>query len=407
MFPIQNNQISDGVLKALQMINQIRMTQALPQQLQQEMALKQAETQRQQTMASLPFGGQQLSGVAGHIVGLETIRQAYGAESPQYQQAKKSFDLEQESDKARINYQNVLSQTAPTRALTPGGRGFVEEYRVNQGYAPTGTSWEQAAFGGTPPPQNQNEPQRLPPPRYKNLPVPLADVNAFRESQGKPAFNNEKEAVDFLNQKVQADYQKIQQPSQTSGSQQKISSEKYIPQDLLAPGSKEELSGAYQLLRQKNATPNFVLERIKAADNIDKTLARIDVNDLVRYSGVYGGIKGKLVAGQSLLEGKTDPQYMAHQKAAQDAELLATQVRQFYKDSIQPKMIERLETLTNPSSWTKNPDAAKALFEETKKILELETQTYRDSTTRVKATEPSQASKDSVRKWSPETGGFL
>ena len=54
-----------------------------------------AEAKKQEAMAKLPFGGQQLSGAAGQIMGLEMVKGLYGENSPQYKQAKETYDLEE------------------------------------------------------------------------------------------------------------------------------------------------------------------------------------------------------------------------------------------------------------------------------------------------------------------------
>lgn len=86
--------------------------------------------------ANLPFGGQIPPGVAGQIVGLEMLKNRYGENSPQYKQAKMMQDLNQESSQARINYQNILSNTAPKRFSTPFGKTVQELKDVEKGNFP-------------------------------------------------------------------------------------------------------------------------------------------------------------------------------------------------------------------------------------------------------------------------------
>src|ERR1700753_793230 len=101
--------------------------------------LYKAQAEREQKMAELPFGGANVPGAPGQIVGLEMIKGLYGEGSPQYLQALQAFNLDQQSDKSRINYQDKLAETLPIRYTTPEGRQIIEQSNVNQGYSPAGT----------------------------------------------------------------------------------------------------------------------------------------------------------------------------------------------------------------------------------------------------------------------------
>jgi hypothetical protein len=103
--------------------------------------LNQARTKRENAMANLPFGGANVPGQAGQIIGLEMVKQKYGENSPQYNMALKAFDLSQTGKQSQINYQNVLTNTLPVRSLTPTGKAIVEGGNVAQGNSPTGQSW--------------------------------------------------------------------------------------------------------------------------------------------------------------------------------------------------------------------------------------------------------------------------
>ena len=113
--------------------------------------LKHAQAQREQKMAELPFGGANVPGAAGQVVGLEMIRQLYGVTSPQYQMAEKAFQLSQSSEGSRINYQNALTGSLPLRYTTPEGKGFIEQSNVSQGASPAGTPGGQSVVPGAPP----------------------------------------------------------------------------------------------------------------------------------------------------------------------------------------------------------------------------------------------------------------
>jgi hypothetical protein len=283
---ISDDSIWSSLLPAIQ--NGLKVGMSIPQNMA-DLQYKQAQAQREQAMANLPFGGQTLPGPAGQVLGLETMRQMFGEQSPQYQMAMQSFNLAQQSDQSRINYQNVLSNTLPVRALTPTGKDIMEQTNVSQGLSPT----------------------------------------------GQP----------FTGQ---------------------------------APGTPSQLGGVYDLLRQKNVTDTDTRKRNLYATNIEKTLDRIDPDTLTQYAGISGGLSKLGQSGLAAL-GKESPEYDKYSTALKDVDFLASQVRQFYGDSIQPSVRDSLKSLANPSTWMNNPQLAQSQFNETKKVLQNEMQTYRDA----------------------------
>ena len=257
-----------------------------------------AEIKKLNAQANMPFGGASIPGPAGKVIGLETLRQFYGENSPQYQSALKSFNLGQDSDVSRINYQNALRDTMGLRYTTPQGRSLEEESNVNQGYSPSGTPVGAPVVPGAPP--------------YN----PNANIS-------------------------------------NAGSQ-------------------------YELARAKGNVPATVLQKNLLATNIEKTLNKIDENALTQYGGLRGGLDRLFQKGAASV-GKESKDYDNHLNAKQNVELLTHQVRQFYGDSIQPEMLNRLQKLNDPATWTTNPKIAKELFDTTKDILKQELQTYRSA----------------------------
>jgi hypothetical protein len=108
----------------------------------------------------------------------------------------------------------------------------------------------------------------------------------------------------------------------------------------------------------KVATDPSQRAKLVAARQIDQTINNLNVDDLVKYSGIFG--KGALTTEQLKSGlGLDSPEYQRYSNAAKQAELLAKQVRQFYGDSIQPTATKQLKLLTNPTSWSASPDTAK------------------------------------------------
>ncbi len=111
---------------------------------------KEAELKAKLAKANLPFGGANVPGAAGHIIGLEMVKNLYGENSPQYQQAQAGYNLEQNSTGSRINYQNRLANSLPMRYLTPDGKLIVEQSNLEQGFSPAGTPVGQPVIPGQP-----------------------------------------------------------------------------------------------------------------------------------------------------------------------------------------------------------------------------------------------------------------
>ena len=146
----------------------------------------------------------------------------------------------------------------------------------------------------------------------------------------------------------------------------------------------QQVSGLQSMQKTTDASAR---QKNLYASNIDKTLNNIDPDQLTQFSGVPGVAELKRQQGLAAI-GKESSSYDNYMKSLNASNMLATQVRQFYGDSIQPSMIGRLQQLTNPTTWSNNPALAKSLFNSTKQILGQETGTYRQA---MQSTAPYQA----------------
>ena len=143
----------------------------------------------------------------------------------------------------------------------------------------------------------------------------------------------------------------------------------------ISPERQQELVNNYDKQLLKTTTDTQARQKTLYAKNIDKTIQQIDPAELVKYSGIGGQLelKKQQVLAQ---QGKESEGYKKYLEAANNAELLAHQVRQFYGDSIQPSVTEKLSKLTNPSTWKNNPEVASRLYKSFVKTLKNETGTY-------------------------------
>jgi hypothetical protein len=334
--------------------------------IQSEIGLRNAQANLENQKAQLPYGGATLPGIAGEIIGLESIKKMYGENSPQYEAAKRQFDLGQQNMQARIDYQNTLSSTAPIRYLTPTGKGIVEQANVGQGNAPTGRPWEQQI--------NSDQQQQMNPAMMGQLQNSLAQQQQIPPQGMQQQSMPQQQQINPMQMQMQQGGQQI--PMQNMGMQQ----QQGIPQqNQLAPGNPQELSDAYGLTRLKQTTDSATRQKNLYATNVEKTIDNINVDDLTKYSGVKGATEYASEKSKDALGFPTSDDFKKFNEAMNASQFLASQARQFYGESIQPGMRKKLEDLTNPSSWMRSPETAKTLFNNTKKILGQEMQTYRDA----------------------------
>lgn len=300
-----------------------------------------AELKQQQMLANIPFGGLSLPGTSGEILALERMKIMFGENSPQYQNAARAFQLSQAGDVSRINYQNMLAQTLPDRILTPEGKAAIEETRVGVGLSPSGFSYNQQAM-----PKGPNQPLQ----NMQQLPVP----NNMQEGYGPPGFNQEMQAQQGMPQQGQMpNFQQYAPPAQ-------------------------ELANQYALRRQKGSTDEGTRQKNLYANNIEKAFNNINPEDLTRYAGAIGTLESTKQGYLSSF-GKESKEYKKYQNALTGTQALAKQIRQFYGDSIQPEVLEKIENLVNPAVWKSNPELAKSNFFTLKTILDQEMETYRDA----------------------------
>ena len=149
------------------------------------------------------------------------------------------------------------------------------------------------------------------------------------------------------------------------------------PGERIEPEVQKKLSAQYKQKLTKDITDPDTRKRAIFATNMEKTLDNLNVDHLVGYSGLKGSIE-LLNDKRNALKGKPTQRYQDYKNALTAANTLAKQVRQFYGDSITPSVQEGLKHLVNPSSWMEHPDVAKGMFNQFKKILETEADTFFD-----------------------------
>jgi hypothetical protein len=147
---------------------------------------------------------------------------------------------------------------------------------------------------------------------------------------------------------------------------------------MISPEKQRELLGQYAAQRRNESSDQASRQKALFAENMDLTMSQIDVDKLVKYSGLMGGLNKKLEQGKSLT-GKESEDYKQYQENLARTEILADQVRSYFGTSIAPSMMTKLENLTNPSSWARSPDAAKRNYLALEKLLKAEGKTYKEA----------------------------
>jgi len=137
---------------------------------------------------------------------------------------------------------------------------------------------------------------------------------------------------------------------------------------------------AYEQAIGKGTTDAAIRDKIPYAKNVKITMDNIDPKALVQYSGPQGTAKYYMDSLKAAM-GNPPPEFMDYQKQLTGTKTLSKQLRQFWGDSIQPSATDKIDQLTNPSTWNKDPQVALQQFNQLKQITDQELQTFQDAGT--------------------------
>lgn len=138
----------------------------------------------------------------------------------------------------------------------------------------------------------------------------------------------------------------------------------------------EEEARVYNQALGKKTTDAAIRNKIPYAENVRITMSNIVPEDLVQYSGLMGQINYLKDFSKAAI-GTPPENFMAYQRALTGAKTLSKQLRQFWGDSIQPAATDKIDQLTNPSYWNKNPEVALQQFNQLRKITDQELETFK------------------------------
>jgi hypothetical protein len=258
------------------------------------------------------------SGDVANALYVEQMKNQYGENDPRYIEAKRAHDMALSGHQSLIDYRDILNQTAGPRYSSTLGKTILEG--KGQGAADI---IKNRGKGGVPT-------------------GAVAKVGEqYYDAQGTPVYSDDEDTN---------------------------------------PRTPEERE-AYERSINKQTGDADARNTYLRAQNLDKTRQSINPVDLTRYSGPRGSMNYLKENLKMAIGGQPSEEYIAHAKAVNSASLMADQMRQFYKDSIQPSAMDRLRELSNPSAWYKNPQVAIAQWEQLNKILDQETETYKKAGT--------------------------
>lgn len=290
---------------------------------------------------------------------VQSLLSKYGADDPRYLEAKRALDTNIDAQQNLMDYRKSLGATAPYRATSNFGKQLAE--RNGRGAL--------------------------------DMQTPMSPADKFRQVAGLSGQTN---TASSMTQEGQAgpeqglnddgsdgtqliDNQSYaqSQPMPLAPQQQQPLDTRYTPQ-----GNQASTKEMYDQHLLKQTSDPTARQRLIYATNIEKTLANINPDDLVRYSGAKGNLNKGLDIFRDSVMGNPSPEYQNHTNAVNSARLLAGQIRQFFGDSVQASARHELGNLTNPSAWNKSPETAKKNFQSLVNIFRSEGETYKDALAR-------------------------
>ena len=307
------------------------------------LAQLQAQTQLAQARAQDPVSLISGQDPAAQALKLQALKDQYGEQSEVYKNALRQYN-------AQMVYKEQLAKYLPARFLTQTGKSALEEARTQQQIAPTGETWPQAIRPTTATLTGvlQGQPQEM-------LPTPGTQFAQQPVTQVVP----------------QVPTQPIVQPQAIPDPDKSFEAEQI-------PEFAGELPGQYELLRQKTVTDPVVRQKVLYANNVENTLARMDPNVIAMYSGAKG--RAKLLEESALAQiGVMTPDYLRYQQFIANSQLLSSQLRQFYGDSVTPAGMKRIEELANPMSIFLAGGAALERFNSSIDTVSAELKTWQEA----------------------------
>ena len=242
---------------------------------------------------------------------VDSMKKAYGADSPQAIQAQQDLNLTVSNLQSQQRYRNVLAETLPKRSLSTLGKVLTEQQLIELGYSPTGK------------------------PIGSKAPAPIKPQVAGTPF-GSPA---------------------LEKNLATMSKEDLIKAKK-------APFGTEE-SALYTLYSSKLAGMGDNTKRLTYASTLEKTMNKM--RPLAASMAYYSGVEGRTRYAKDLAAAQTTgvvtPQledYTAFKELANGA--FVPQLTQYYGSSVTEQQQKILRKAADPSTWNKSPDLAATAF---------------------------------------------
>jgi len=279
------------------------------------------------TLAGLPE-------IARQRAYVDSIKKAFGADSPQAMQAQQDLNLTESKMRIQMAYHKALTETLPKRALSTMGKVMTEQELVKAGRLPTG-----APRGSQAPAQAATAPAPIKP-QVAGTPF------------GSPA---------------------LEKNLATMSKEDLIKAKK-------APFGTEE-SALYTLYSSKLAGMGDNTKRLTYASTLEKTMNKM--RPLAASMAYYSGVEGRTRYAKDLAAAQTTgvvtPQledYTAFKELANGA--FVPQLTQYYGSSVTEQQQKILRKAADPSTWNKSPELAAKALDSMFNILGVEIQGRRE-----------------------------
>lgn len=263
---------------------------------------------------------------------VQSVINAYGADSPQARQAQQDLNLTKSNLRSQMQYRQALTETLPKRALSTMGKLFTEQDLINAGFLPTGAPRETPVS-----PKPAPVPSGTPAPIKPQVPgTPL----------GTPELENKLS---------------------------KMSKEDLVKAKNSPFGT--EANALYTLYASKLAGMGDNTKKLTYASTLQKTMNKM--RPLAASMAYYSGIEGQaryakdLAAAQTT--GEVTPQLRDYTKFKELANgAFVPQLTQYYGTSVTEQQQKILRRASDPATWSKSPELAATSFDSMFNILETE-----------------------------------
>jgi hypothetical protein len=262
---------------------------------------------------------------------VESIKQRYGTDSEQAQQAQKDLDLTVHNLESQMHYRQSLAEALPRRVLTTPSKAMVEREAIARGLSPTGRPLE---FLDEAPTVTPIEPE------VEGTPL------------GTPTLENKVAKMT---------------PEQLKKAQE-------------APFGSED-SATLSLYLSKQAGLGDNTKKLTYGSVLEKTIDLMTPyrTAMAYYSGVGGKAQYARDVALSQTTGRLTPQLKDFTRFVEMAtSTLVPQITQYYGVSITEHQQRLLRDVANPANWEKSPERALIAFDTLINTLENEIQVRRD-----------------------------